>query len=333
MGLGWSLRLPAVRRALAFVFIAAMSVLVHASMASGAAPSLLTEFPPERLSDGGANRMSDGVGIAANPDAPGDIYVTDSGRTGFGGNSRVDQFTARGQFVRAWGWGVVDGGAELQRCDQTSGCREGVAGSGAGQFDEPNGIAVDGDGNVYVAENNNHRVQEFNAEGEFVLMFGSGVDKGPNHAGNICTAAFVESGEECGAGIAGTADGEFAGESNSATVAAAPAGDGVYVGEGERIQAFDADGAFDYAITLPGGDQLRALAAGADGDLYASFARQPAARKLKAEAGPAQFIGPEFEEEPVLDEKTNQPIASGASGRLGGGRRRQSLRANGTRRK
>jgi hypothetical protein len=309
MGLDRSLRLPI---ALAFAFIAGMLLLVYASTALGAVPSLLTEFPPEHSSGAGANRLSQALGIAADPNGPGDVYAAEPGGPGFApgnrpGNSRVDQFTARGQFVRAWGWGVADGSAELQRCDQTSGCREGLAGSGPGQFNAAEAVAVDGDGHVFVAESASHRVQEFNLEGEFLLMFGSGVDKGPNHAGNICTAAFLAEGDECGAGAAGTADGELAAEEYVSRLAAAPGGDQVYVGEGERIQAFDADGAFDYAITLPGGDQLTALAAGADGDLYVSFAGQPAARKVKAEAGPAQFIGLEFEEEPA-----HQPLAGAA---------------------
>ncbi|HEU0167293.1 MAG TPA: flippase activity-associated protein Agl23, partial [Chloroflexota bacterium] len=55
--------------------------------------------------------------IAAGPD--GSIYVTDTG------NKRVQQFKPDGTFVRAWGTG----------------------GNGPGQFQEPMGIAVDGQGN------------------------------------------------------------------------------------------------------------------------------------------------------------------------------------------
>ena len=55
------------------------------------------------------------------------------------GNHRVQKFTSDGTFLTQWGSG----------------------GSGPGQFDWPRGIAVDGSGNVYVADTCNHRVQKF----------------------------------------------------------------------------------------------------------------------------------------------------------------------------
>ena len=44
----------------------------------------------------------------------------------------------------------------------------GSEGAGGGQFNDPIGIAVDGLGNVYVADNGNNRVQVFTAGGEFL---------------------------------------------------------------------------------------------------------------------------------------------------------------------
>ena len=41
----------------------------------------------------------------------------------------------------------------------------GTEGSGEGQFNGPSGVAVDQEGNVYVTEWNNHRVQKFSASG------------------------------------------------------------------------------------------------------------------------------------------------------------------------
>ena len=48
----------------------------------------------------------------------------------------------------------------------------GSPGSGPGQFLDPQGISVDPEGNVYVADTGNDRVQKFNDEGEFVIEIG-----------------------------------------------------------------------------------------------------------------------------------------------------------------
>jgi DNA-binding beta-propeller fold protein YncE len=60
------------------------------------------------------------------------VYVTDNF------NNRVQKFTSTGGFVTAWGG----------------------SGSGPGQFDGPEGVAVDASGNVFVADGE-HRVQKF----------------------------------------------------------------------------------------------------------------------------------------------------------------------------
>ena len=49
----------------------------------------------------------------------------------------------------------------------------GTSGSGNGQFNRPRGIAVDQEGNVWVVDEMNHRVQKFNSKGEYVGKFGS----------------------------------------------------------------------------------------------------------------------------------------------------------------
>src|SRR5439155_24736051 len=45
-------------------------------------------------------------------------------------------------------------------------------GSGDGQFNQPWGVAVDKDGNIYVADWKNHRVQKLSPEGKFLMKFG-----------------------------------------------------------------------------------------------------------------------------------------------------------------
>src|SRR5690349_2893358 len=46
-------------------------------------------------------------------------------------------------------------------------------GTGAAQFQYPQGVAVDGSGNVYVADTFNHRVQKFNASGTYLATLGT----------------------------------------------------------------------------------------------------------------------------------------------------------------
>jgi DNA-binding beta-propeller fold protein YncE len=45
--------------------------------------------------------------------------------------------------------------------------------SPAGHFKHPWGVAVDGGGNVYVADTDNHRIQKFDSNGNFITKWGS----------------------------------------------------------------------------------------------------------------------------------------------------------------
>ncbi len=49
----------------------------------------------------------------------------------------------------------------------------GTRGSGQGQFKEPCGVAVDSEGNILVADRNNHHIQKFTAEGQFLTSVGT----------------------------------------------------------------------------------------------------------------------------------------------------------------
>jgi len=94
----------------------------------------------------------------------GNVWVSDAE------NDRVDELTSTGTFVETIGWGVSDGAAKYEVC--TSGCRAGIAGSGEGQFSIPIGIAFYS-GTMYVVDDVNSRVQEFNEESKYVAKFGS----------------------------------------------------------------------------------------------------------------------------------------------------------------
>ena len=110
------------------------------------------------------------AGVAVNA-VTHDVYVADSG------NARVDEFTAAGVFVRAWGWGVGDGvSTELQTCVLVT-CFKGLSGHEPGEFEAPVFIAVDnspgGEGDVYVGDTGDNLVTKFTSEGALVKTWGT----------------------------------------------------------------------------------------------------------------------------------------------------------------
>lgn len=91
-------------------------------------------------------------GVAVGPD--GNIYVTDTG------NKRVLIFSPDGKFVRK-----IDSGMSTTKKGPSEG-DPGYPFDKPGEFNEPIGIAVDGEGNVYVADTTNHRIQKFDKDGK-----------------------------------------------------------------------------------------------------------------------------------------------------------------------
>ncbi|HJT49034.1 MAG TPA: Ig-like domain-containing protein [Nitrososphaeraceae archaeon] len=113
---------------------------------------------PLSLGDG---QFSSIWGVAANL---GDVYVTDVS------NNRIQVFSDNGTFIRAWG----------SYCDLNTGKKctdpDGPSGPlslGDGQFNYPQGIAIDSKGNVYVADSGNNRIQVFSDNGTFIRAWGS----------------------------------------------------------------------------------------------------------------------------------------------------------------
>ena len=74
----------------------------------------------------------------------GSFYVSD----GYG-NSRVVRFSRQGKYLFEWG----------RRGDKE------------GEFHTPHGIDLDAQGNVYVADRDNNRIQEFDANGKFIKQW------------------------------------------------------------------------------------------------------------------------------------------------------------------
>jgi DNA-binding beta-propeller fold protein YncE len=113
----------------------------------------------------GAGQFQTPVGVAIQLSS-GVVYVADSG------NARVENFTATGKFIAAFGWGVADGMAHSEVC--TANCQAGIPGSGPGQFSLPTSIAFGNGsggasvGKVYVGDAGNNVVLKFDASGNFL---------------------------------------------------------------------------------------------------------------------------------------------------------------------
>jgi NHL repeat len=226
----------------------------------------------------GAGQTLQPRGIAVDQQT-GHLFVVDKN------NQRIDVFDSGGTFIKAFGWGVDTGASEFQTCTSASGCNAGIAGAGVGQFDfgEVANIAVDNDPlspsrhDVYVFDTANRRVQKFDPEGNFLLMLGGGVNQGPNHAGDVCTATHIAEGDICGAGSNGAEEGEFGG---NVYVAAGPTG-ALNVAESTssaspelenyRLQRFEPSGSFIEELFLPQRERrMSAFTVDSTGSLYAA---------------------------------------------------------------
>jgi hypothetical protein len=204
--------------------------------------------------DGGTGDLSCFIprGVAVNP-ATGNLYVADQE------NSRIIEFTAWGELVRAWGWGVGNGSAELQVCTSAAACHTGIAGGGRGQITQPQGVAIDSGGNVYVAEGNekHRRVQKFDSEGHFIFMVGGKVNKTkveegkPEAEQNRCP---VDPADVCQAATEGNGNGQFGPLLAGNYIAAGPSpANLIYVGDLGRVQVFNPDGSFKENFPDPEG--------------------------------------------------------------------------------
>jgi DNA-binding beta-propeller fold protein YncE len=90
--------------------------------------------------------------LAIASDGAGNIYVVEYGFRSAITGPRVQKFTEQGDFLTKWG---------------------GIYGTGDGQFAEASDVAVDADGNVYVVDSGNNRIQAFTSGGAYLTQWGT----------------------------------------------------------------------------------------------------------------------------------------------------------------
>ncbi|HYP55124.1 MAG TPA: hypothetical protein VEQ41_02325 [Solirubrobacterales bacterium] len=281
-----------------FVAVVATASLTTVTAAPAAPPDFLARLSTSTARGSGAGQFDVPRAIAANP-INGRVYVSDRN------NARIVEYTAWGQFVKAWGWGVETGAAGLEQCGppepteapDPSLCRKGLAGAARGQLSRPLGVAVDGSGDVYAFELDNLRVQRFSAAGEFEVMFGGKVNLTKVEAGapaqqqNVCP---VDPGDVCQKGTAGEAPSHFEGTTGNyidySTMGPAP--EAIVVGDKDRIQIFNLDGTyreeigFEGALAAFAGEIVSALDTDASGNIYFSLAGEEDVYKVSPTGAP-----------------------------------------------
>jgi len=166
----------------------------------------------------------------------------------------------------------------------------GSSGTGNGQFNHPAGSTVDAEGDIWVVDENNDRVQEFDGEGEYLSSFGSsGSGDGQfgrptdiaidaeghlwvTDAGNSRIEEFSANGEYLSKfGSYGTGNGQF----HSAETLAIDAGGSIWVGDtyNGRLEKFTGNGEFVKVVGSKGSGQGQMIeptgvAIGPDGNVW-----------------------------------------------------------------
>jgi hypothetical protein len=261
------------------VRLALLPVCALAAVLAGAVPASARVIAPAGT---GAGQVNLPLGVAVDQ-STGILYVADRN------NFRIDEFTRTGSFVRAFGSGVRDGASKPEICTEETTCREGNGAEGppetpgSGSVEPVGGIAVNSSTHdVYISDDPlGNRVDEYTEGGVFITMFGEGVDKGPVHPGDICSAAFIKEGDTCGYGTSSANPGAFNSDARGLPLAIDASGD-VWVGDQNRLEKFSASGVFLEELALPGAGGLISLGLGALGEFFVLESADESVHKLDA---------------------------------------------------
>ena len=204
---------------------------------------------------------ADGTGAAASffsptgvaVDGAGDVYVTDAG------NSNIRKITAGGAVSTLAGTTGVAGSAD------------GVG--AAAQFNTPFGIAVDGTGNVYVADQGNHTIRKITPAAEVTTLAGSAGSAG----GADGTGAAARFAQPTGVAVDGAGN-LYVGDELNGTIRKITAAGSVTTLAGTANAGGSADGSGAAArFSFPEG-----VAVDAAGDVFVADAFNATIRKVTA---------------------------------------------------
>jgi NHL repeat len=212
-----------------------------------------------------ADGTVDPLGASTN----GYVYVADED------NNRIQVFGPNGSFKFMWGRGVQTGSDGHEICDASEvPCTRTGTDDEGGEFNDPVGVAINqSNGHVYVRDRGNNRIQEFEADGDFVRAFGWDVivatGPPPNSNGTgfeVCDTTTLPANTllDCKAGVSGANGGQLATSTTASTgIAVDPAAPhNVFVADpvNRRVQEFTASGTFvrlwgrDVVVTGQPGD-------------------------------------------------------------------------------